>query len=246
MVEWFKNLNDAEKIAIVVPVIVAVIGGLLGLLKAFGKGKSSSTQKKTFQQKGSDNVAANIDGSGNTTNVAGRDILVQMAPTKVPKLVDAFTFGYSLIGAIAAEDNPALASQRELCLRGLELASKKLDIETSSIVKHATSIDSFLSDSEYIPLLRDIIREKYGNKASKAFEMAIWLAVSPLADDQSRLKALSHAEKHAQKIGLDKAYISRLFKEARRISDRLQFASKIPQFLTETLKQLETIQEKVV
>ena len=74
MIEWFKNLNDAEKIAIVVPVIVAVIGGLLGLLKAFGKGKSSSTQKKTFQQKGSDIVAANIDGSGNTTNVAGRDI----------------------------------------------------------------------------------------------------------------------------------------------------------------------------
>jgi len=74
MIEWFKNLNDAEKIAIVVPVIVAVIGGLLGLLKAFGKGKGSSTQKKTFQQKGSDNVAANIDGSGNTTNVAGRDV----------------------------------------------------------------------------------------------------------------------------------------------------------------------------
>jgi len=33
MVEWFRNLSDANKIAIVVPVGIAVIGGLVGLLK---------------------------------------------------------------------------------------------------------------------------------------------------------------------------------------------------------------------
>ncbi|MHC4676409.1 MAG: tetratricopeptide repeat protein, partial [Planctomycetota bacterium] len=38
MIEWFKNLGDAEKIAIVVPVGLALIGGLFALLKwIFGK-----------------------------------------------------------------------------------------------------------------------------------------------------------------------------------------------------------------
>ncbi|MBA7674855.1 hypothetical protein ES703_83080 [subsurface metagenome] len=40
MIEWFKNLTDANKIAIVVPIAVVVIGGLIGLFKwLFGKKK---------------------------------------------------------------------------------------------------------------------------------------------------------------------------------------------------------------
>lgn len=173
-------------------------------------------------------------------------ISVQTVHVKDQKLVDSFAFGYSLIGAVAAADNPALSSQRDTCLHGLKQASEKLDIKTSSIVKHAISIEKFLSDNNDIPLLRDEIRKKYGNKASEAFEMAIWLAVSPLSDDQGRQKAISHAEKLAETIGLDKVQISKLFIEARKISDRLQFASKVPQFLMETMKQLEAIEGKVV
>ena len=33
MIEWFKNLSDAEKIAVVVPVGLAAIGGLFALFK---------------------------------------------------------------------------------------------------------------------------------------------------------------------------------------------------------------------
>jgi len=40
MIEWFKNLSDTEKIAIVVPVGLAAVGGLFALLKwLFGKKK---------------------------------------------------------------------------------------------------------------------------------------------------------------------------------------------------------------
>jgi len=40
MMEWFKNRSDAEKIAIIVPVGIAVIGGLFALCKVlFGKKK---------------------------------------------------------------------------------------------------------------------------------------------------------------------------------------------------------------
>ncbi len=40
MIEWFKNLSDTEKIAIVVPVGLAAVGGLFALFKwLFGKKK---------------------------------------------------------------------------------------------------------------------------------------------------------------------------------------------------------------
>ena len=170
----------------------------------------------------------------------------QTVHAKDQKLVDSFALGYSLIGAIAAVNNPALSAQRDTCLHGLKQASEKLGIKTSSIVKRAISIDGFLSDGKDILLLRDKLRKKYGKKASEAVEVAIWLAVSPLSDDQGREKAISHAEKLAETIGLDKAYISHLFTEARKMSDHLQFASKVPQFLMETMKQLEAIEGKAV
>jgi hypothetical protein len=73
-VEWFNNLTDANKIAIVVPIGIALIGGLFGLFKwLYKKGDASKTQK-TFQQKDSGNKGAVIDSKGNIANIAGRDI----------------------------------------------------------------------------------------------------------------------------------------------------------------------------
>ena len=100
-------------------------------------------------------------------------ILVQTVHVKDQKLVDSFAFGYSLIGAVAAADNPALSSQRDTCLHGLKQASEKLDIKTSSIVKHAISIEKFLSDNNDIPLLRD---EKFvKNMGTKLRKRLKWL-----------------------------------------------------------------------
>ena len=75
MVEWFNNLTDANKIAIVVPVGLAAICGLFGLFKwLLGKQNGPTSQQKTIHQKGSGNKAAVIDGCGNTANIAERDI----------------------------------------------------------------------------------------------------------------------------------------------------------------------------
>jgi len=165
------------------------------------------------------------------------------SPTKDEKLVDSFAFGYSLIGVVAAAGDPNLSPQRSTCLHGLNQASEKLNIDISTIIKQAFSLDEFLSDSQGIPRLRDEIRKRYGNRASAAFEMGIWLAVSPLADDQGRRSALTHTEELAQRIGFDKEYISRFFRRARKTSDRFQFADEVTRFITETLKQLENMQE---
>ena len=165
--------------------------------------------------------------------------------TKDEKLVDSFALGYSLVGAMAAAHDANLSSQRSACLHGLDQASEKLNVDVSTI-KDTVSLEEFLSDSKGIPGLRDEIRERHGSMASAAFEMAIWLAVSPLADNQGRRSALTHAEELAQKIRLDKKYTSRFFKRARRISDRFQFADEVTRFITETLKQLEMKQERVV
>ncbi|HUU15743.1 MAG TPA: hypothetical protein VMW72_01225 [Sedimentisphaerales bacterium] len=78
MVEWFKNLSEGWQTAIFgagVAVALAVIGGLFALFKwLFGKKDGPPPQEKTIDQKGSGNKAAVIDGSGNTANIAGRDI----------------------------------------------------------------------------------------------------------------------------------------------------------------------------
>jgi len=52
MVEWFKNLSDANKIAIVVPLGIAVIGLLKWL---FGKKAGPRPQQKTIHQEGRGN-----------------------------------------------------------------------------------------------------------------------------------------------------------------------------------------------
>ena len=78
MVEWFENLSEGWQTAIFgagVAVALAVIGGLFALFKwLVGKKDFPPPQQKTIHQKGSVNKAAVIDGSGNTANIAGRDI----------------------------------------------------------------------------------------------------------------------------------------------------------------------------
>ncbi len=78
MVECFKNLSEGWQTAIFgagVAVALAVIGGLFALFKwLVGKKDFPPPQQKTIHQKGSGNKAAVIDGSGNTANIAGRDI----------------------------------------------------------------------------------------------------------------------------------------------------------------------------
>jgi len=72
MIKWFKNLSDANKIAIVVPVGLAVIGGLFGLFKLFEKPSVSIIQQDTIHQEGSGHTAGTIEGDRNI--IAGGDV----------------------------------------------------------------------------------------------------------------------------------------------------------------------------
>ena len=73
IIEWFKNLDDTNKIAIVVPVGLAAIGGLFVLFKwLFSKKNDSPAQQKTIKQNGQRHTA--IFADDNKGNVAGRDI----------------------------------------------------------------------------------------------------------------------------------------------------------------------------
>lgn len=73
MVEWFKNLSDANKIAIVVPVVLVVIGGLFGLSQwPLGKEDGPESKGKIIRQEGSGHAAANIDGGKNI--IAGGNV----------------------------------------------------------------------------------------------------------------------------------------------------------------------------
>ena len=62
MIEWFKNLRIEWQLAIFM-VVVSALGGIIGLLIKKG---DSSKPNKSLQQKGSDNTAAIVEGSGNT------------------------------------------------------------------------------------------------------------------------------------------------------------------------------------
>jgi tetratricopeptide (TPR) repeat protein len=77
MIEWFKNLTDANKIAVVavaVPIIIALISGII---KIFSKKKDGTpTPEKGVKQSGSGHTAAIIDGSGHKTHIAGGDVKV--------------------------------------------------------------------------------------------------------------------------------------------------------------------------
>ncbi|MGD0573049.1 MAG: tetratricopeptide repeat protein [Sedimentisphaerales bacterium] len=73
IIEWFKNLDDTNKIAIVVPVGLAAIGGLFALFKwLFSKKDDSPVQQKTIKRKGQRHTAIVVEE--NKGNIAGRDV----------------------------------------------------------------------------------------------------------------------------------------------------------------------------
>ena len=69
MIEWFNNLSDANKIAIVIPGATAVISGLFGLVIWLFAKKGKSEKSRT---NGGSNTA--INAKDNSGNVAGGDI----------------------------------------------------------------------------------------------------------------------------------------------------------------------------
>lgn len=62
MIEWFKKLNNTNRIAvaaIAIPIIFAAIGGII---KIFGIKNAPSAPKTKINQFGSGHTAINIDG----------------------------------------------------------------------------------------------------------------------------------------------------------------------------------------
>lgn len=155
-------------------------------------------------------------------------------------LADSFALGYSLIGAVASAGTANLQGQRSICLRGVLQSSGNLGINVPAILSEAIPIEEFLT-GETIPSLRYEISHRYGEKASSAFEMGIWLAVSPLSEHAGRQRALIHVEALAQTVGLDPVYVSKSLHKVRTISDRFEFADEITQFILETVKQLQSL-----
>jgi tetratricopeptide (TPR) repeat protein len=73
MLKWFKNLSDANKIAIVIPVALAAIAGLFGLFKWLSPKKDApAPQQKTIHQEGTSHTASTIDGDKNI--IAGGNV----------------------------------------------------------------------------------------------------------------------------------------------------------------------------
>ena len=72
MLEWFNNLSDANKIAIVIPVGLAVIAGLFAWFKWLsGRIDGSGPQQETIHQEGGDHTAIVTDTIKGTTNITG-------------------------------------------------------------------------------------------------------------------------------------------------------------------------------
>ena len=150
----------------------------------------------------------------------------------------SFALGYSLIGAVASANDANLQGQRSTCLRAVLQASGNLCLNAPPILSEAIPIEEFLA-GETIPFLRDEISNRYGERASSAFEMGIWLAVSPLSEQTGRLRALIHVEALAGIVGLDPVYVSRFLNRVRAIPDRFEFATEVTQFTSETVRQLQ-------
>jgi tetratricopeptide (TPR) repeat protein len=72
-IEWFNNLSNADKIAIVVPVGLAFLGVLFAFLKwLFSKKTDPPIKQRSIEQNGNKNKA--IIADGNKGNIAGGDI----------------------------------------------------------------------------------------------------------------------------------------------------------------------------
>jgi len=73
MLKWFKNLSDANKIAIVIPVALAAIAGLFGLFKWLSPKKDApAPQQKTIHQEGASHTPAAVDEDKNI--IAGGNV----------------------------------------------------------------------------------------------------------------------------------------------------------------------------
>ena len=114
MVEWFKNLSEGWQTAIfgaMVAVALSFIGVLFALSKWLaGKKYGHHLQQKTTHQKGSGNKAAVIDvnGGGNITNVAGRDIHTGVDPEV---LNDALKVLNKILGMVDTDQSNKLMSE---------------------------------------------------------------------------------------------------------------------------------------
>jgi hypothetical protein len=158
------------------------------------------------------------------------------------RLPDCFALGFSLVGAAAAANQSSLSAQFQLCRRSLEEASKKLGLGMPDIDSPHVSLESILSQSDMIPKLRDQIRTRFGESAASAFEMGIWLSVSPMSDDEeSRRRAIANAEGAAKRTGLESGRIQDTFSILRTIADRNAFAEQVTRSIQEILKDLTRI-----
>jgi hypothetical protein len=92
-----------------------------------------------------------------------------------------------------------------------------------------------------IPKLRDQIRTRFGESAASAFEMGIWLSVSPMSDEESRRRAIANAEGAAKRTGLEPGRIQDTFSILRTIADRNAFAEQVTRSIQEILKDLTRI-----
>ena len=155
-------------------------------------------------------------------------------------LSNCFALGFSIVGIAATGKESGLSSQRTLCLRSVKESSKKLGIKIPSSLKKPIPLDEFI-DGDTIPSLRNKIRRKYGHRASSAFELGIWLAVSPLSEETGRGTALRCVEDLAPKVGLETEFVTNFVEKARKISDHIEFADEVTRFIMKTLKKIEGI-----
>ena len=91
MVEWFNNLSDGNKIAIVIPVGIAGIGAIIGLFKWF-----FSKSQKQIHQEGSHQTAGNIKGNNNI--VAGENTHTGTPPETLNTALQAVIKALEIVG----------------------------------------------------------------------------------------------------------------------------------------------------
>jgi len=135
MVEWFNNLTDANKIAIVVPVGLAAIGVLFALFKWLF---SKSAKQKTIKQKGQGNTA--IIFEENKGNVAGRDIHTGVDTEVLNAALKAINKALEMVGT---DQSNKLASELE------KLSDEKLNILTELIPDKHNKEQTFQLEKEF-------------------------------------------------------------------------------------------------
>jgi len=133
MIEWFKNLTDANKIAIVVPIALAVIGGLIGLFKwLFRKKDGPAPREKTIQQAGSGHKATTIDGDKNI--VSEGDVSTGIDPNNI---LDRYEIALKQLG----ESEEKITNQQET-IKQLEEQLAWPSLETNITLEQSKPVPS--------------------------------------------------------------------------------------------------------